>query len=286
MTNSAHEMRTYAQRVERGYILAGLPKLLAQIRSYKRYENAWGVNVLTTGRLGDFCIHEAQREIVAAAQAGSNGDTNFQPRFSSPLGGLSYGLNPYSDWTMSLLDRPPTHTYLFLGLDFYDIAALGQQEDWASYLENPFMDRDPFWHRLWAWILNRTVLNAHGKVVWQSAVSTADAASFVRSDGGAFTFHNLIPYLRPAGIGSTDPDWPKREWKKQSIQENVIEDLYTLRNAVAHPITAYCTSTASTLALHAAGFAREEVVCWGAHPSKVFHPSILYPRGLRFRQLG
>ncbi|MCS0591288.1 hypothetical protein ACFQ09_26010 [Massilia norwichensis] len=284
MTLSA-PLLTYSERVERGYSLASLQSLLRQIRAEGRYRDAWGVNALTTANLGAFNAEEAKRELAAAADAGRLGNSGFQPKFANSASGLSHGLNPYTDWTMSLLDAPPRHTYLFLGLDFYDIADLGRQADWNAYLQNPFMDRDPFWHRLWAWIMDRTEVNSNKRVVWQTGVAPLEAARFVKADGGAFIFHNLIPYLRPAGVGSTEKDWPSREWNKLSVQADIVEDLRLLRDSVRHPIRAYCTSAAAIKALTKAGFNDREVVCWSAHPSKVFYPSTLYPRGLHFKKI-
>jgi hypothetical protein len=128
-------------------------------------------------------------------------------------------------------------------------------------------------------------VNSGQRQVWKSRIDPADAEAFVKADGGAFIFHNLIPYLRPAGVGSTEKDWPDREWKKSSVKDSVVEDLRLLRESVCHPIIAYCTSAVAVKALRAAGFNEDEVVCWSAHPSKVFHPSTLYPRGLRFKKL-
>jgi hypothetical protein len=274
----------YSDRVERGYRMANLTELLAQIRAAGRYVEASGVLSLTTEKLGMFDSAEANRQLAEAEMAGRFGNSSFQPKFSHPARGLSHGLNPYSDWTMSVLSEKPRHTYLFLGLDFYDVADLARVGDWETYLQNPFEYPDPFWHKVWAWIMGRTMIGSSGKTIWEPTIRAIDAASFIKSDGGAFVFHNLLPYLRPAGTGSTDKGWPTREWKKLSVRKSVIEDLYLLRTKAEGRTIAYCTNAAAVDALRKAGFSNIDIVCWSAHPSNYFHPSLLYPRGLHFKK--
>jgi hypothetical protein len=273
---------TYAERVQCGYRLANLVPLLSRLREPGRYAGANGHIALTTGELGLFDPGQAEQQLAAAVAARHAGDAEHRLAFIHPLGGLSHGLNPYTDWSMSVLTRPPRHTYLFLGLDFYSVADLSQPKGWEAYLQDPFNDPDVFWHRLWAWIMNRTVDNGRKFPAWERYITASDASSFIRADGGAFVFHNLIPYLRPAYLGSTDNDWPIRELRKQAIMECIVEDLRTIGELVLGRTIVYCTSTVTVKALKRAGFAHDDIVCWGAHPSKIFHPSTLFPRGLYF----
>lgn len=276
------DLSEFAARAERGYRWANLTKALAQIHSRQRYLDADGVMALTTGELGRFDPAEAQVQLTQAAIAGAAGDATFRPQFGHPAGGLSHGLNPYTDWTMSCLTREPSHTYLFLGLDFYDIAALADVGAWDSYISNPFVDRDRFWHRIWAWILWQTKINTAGTESWIDVVDRQDAADYIDSDGGAFIFHNLLPYLRPAGTGSTDDQWPKKELRKKTVLANVVEDLALLRQCVPGPIRVYCTSAAAVTVLIRAGYDKNDIICWSAHPSQVFHPSTVRTRGTHF----
>lgn len=276
----------YSERVVAGYRIANLGGLLTQIRAADRYVAADGVRALTTGTLGAYDSLEAQAQVRAAANAGRSGKADFQPEFTRPGGGLSHGLNPYTDWTMSVLAKRPTHTNLFLGLDFFDVAALDAVGDWDRYLQNPFKDNDPFWQNVWAWIMNRTRIGSSGKKTWDRPIDAAEAAWFIEQDGGAFVFHNLLPYLRPAGTGSSDKGWPTREWNKPSVRQSVIEDLRFIREQSPGRTIAYCTSKQTVGALHAAGFSDENIVCWGAHPSRYFHPSILEKRAIYFIRQG
>lgn len=275
----------YAERVEAGYRMANLTAFLALLRSSDRYPEANGDIALTTGELGLFNADQAEEELLGAVKARQSGNSTYRMRFNHPLGGLSHGLNPYTDWSMSVLGSPPTHTYLFLGLDFYSAADLAQQKGWQTYLQNPFDDPDLFWHRIWAWITNSTVENGRKFPSWKRHITAADAAAFIRADGGAFVFHNLIPYLRPAHIGSTAKDWPDRELSKPRVLAHIIEDLRSLKALCKKPLVAYCTSAVAIEVLRKAGFATDDIVCWNAHPSKVFHPSTLYSRGNYFRPI-
>jgi hypothetical protein len=276
---------SYASHVQRGYRLANLTSLLAQLRDAGRYVGANGHISITTGELGVFDVDQAEQQIAAAVRARQNRDTKHRLVFMHPLAGLSHGLNPYTDWSMSVLEKQPNHTYLFLGLDFYSVADLAQQNGWGKYLEDPFADPDPFWHRIWAWIMNRTVDTGKQYPVWEKKISATDAASFIRADGGAFVFHNLIPYLRPAYLGSTEKNWPENELGNRFIRQYIIEDLRLIKNISHGRTLAYCTNSDAVELLKEAGFEPEDIVCWRAHPSRIFHPSTLYPRGIFFNSL-
>ncbi len=278
------DLAEFAARAEQGYRWANLTGLLAQIRRSERYGDANGVMELTTGELGLFDPVEAQLQLVNAVEAKRLGNAAFRPIFSHRSRGLPHGLNPYTDWTMSCLTRKPTHTYIFLGLDFYDVAALADVGDWAYYLSNPFVDRDPFWHRIWAWILWQTRKNSKtSKESWVDMVDRTDAANYIQNDGGAFIFHNQLPYLRPAGTGSSDDKWPENERKKKGVMEDIVEDLALLRQCSIGPVRTYCTSKLAVALLTRAGYEGNEIVCWSAHPSQCFHPSTVRARGVRFR---
>lgn len=276
----------YAIRVQRGYQLANLVALLVRLREPDRYPGANGNLELTTGELGLFDAAEAELQLRRAVEARRCGDADHRLAFSNPRRGLSHGLNPYTDWSLSCLEERPRHTYLFLGLDFYSVADLAQEIGWSQYLLDPFGgDWDPYWHRLWAWILMRTRDGNKGKdgvraQVWQQVISASEAAAFIQDDGGAFVFHNLIPYLRPACVAKTGKNWPEQELRKPSIRACIVEDLRLIRETAVGPIVAYCTKQATAAFLKEAGFPVEDIVCWGAHPSVPyrFTPSALYVR--------
>lgn len=276
------KINEYASRVQRGYNFANLPPLLAQLRRPGRYIGANGDIGLTTGKLGIFDAAEAETQIAAAVKARCNCDKDHRLAFRNSLGGLSHGLNPYTDWSMSVLEKQPSHTYLFLGLDFYSVADLEQQNGWGKYLEDPFVDPDLFWHRLWAWIMNRTIDKGRRYPVWERTIRASDAASFIRADGGAFVFHNLIPYLRPAYLGSTEKKWPERELRKSDIEQCIVEDLRLTREISHGRTIAYCTNATAVKLLAKAGYSSSDIVCWGSHPSRIFYPSTLYPKDIYF----
>jgi hypothetical protein len=98
-------------------------------------------------------------------------------------------------------------------------------------------------------------------------------------------FHNLIPYLRPAYLGSTEDNWPGQELRKQAVKRCIVEDLRLIGELSPGRTLAHCTNAVAVDALRSAGFAQDDIICWGAHPSKIFHPSTLYPRGVYFRPL-
>jgi hypothetical protein len=267
------------------YELANLIPLLERIREPGRYAGMNGVNALTNATFGsDYRKDEVVRALRGAVEAGRAKDDGFAPAFTDPKQGLSHGLNPYCDWSLGLLDTKPDHAYLFLGLDWYSISGLGHTEDWFDYLANPFADvADLYWHRLWAWLLRKYKKGASDKLNWDVPVREPDAAALVRADGGAFIFHNRVPYLRPAGHSSSNSDWYEKEWKKPSVRESVVEDLGLLRELMHGQIVAFCTSRDSEIALLEAGYERRRVLSWRAHPSKVFHPQRFVDEDLWFR---
>lgn len=276
----------YAARVCRGYRLANLPSLLAQLRQKGRYDDAEGDLAITTGHLGLFDAREAEQQLLAAVKARSGGDWAFRLTFDHPQRGLSHGLNPYTDWALSWLERRPRHTHLFLGLDFYSVADLPQDIGWKMYLRDPFGGKwDPYWHRVWAWIMESMRIGREGKRIWTQTMVATEAGAFIREDGGAFIFHNLIPYLRPVGLASTGGKWPGQELQKQSVRKCIVADLRLLRETAVGPITTYCTKKDTVELLLDAGFAGDSIVCWGAHPSwhYRFNPTSLYDRrGIHF----
>lgn len=276
------------ERFFEAYERANLKPLLSRIREDGRYRGANGLNVLTNAAFGDeFRRDEVLSALAFAEAAGRRGETSFEPRFTSAQQGLSYGLNPYTDWSVSLLKQRPNHAYLFLGLDWYSISKLGHTETWFEYLANPFVettkDKDAYWHRLWAWILRKTKRGPSGKPAWDLPVVESEAADFVRRDGGLFIFHNLVPYLRPAGSESTQSTWYEEEWTKGVVRTNVREELSLLRELAGPRIVTYCTKRASVDVLLQAGFQKDRVFSWGAHPSKAsFNPAAFYEKKLWF----
>lgn len=278
-------MESQSLRAFRGYCLANLAPLLEAIRRPGRYAGHEGVNALTnTAPPDSFRCDEVLTQLAAAEAAGLRKDASFAPQFSSSGQGFAYGLNPYTDWAVSQLQSPPTHYYLFLGLDWYSVSGLGNLHRWFQYLENPFVDsKDLYWHRIWAWILGRVRPVAGSSPTWDTPVNEAEAAAFVRTDGGAFIFHNRIPYLRPAGAESAGTDWYKGEWRKRAVQADAIADLATIRELAGERVFAICTSDDSIDALTQAGYRPHQVLSWRGHPSRVFHPSTTLARGIVFR---
>lgn len=281
---------SYAARVQRGYRLANLTPFLAQLRRKGRYADADGDLAITAGKLGLFDAGEADQQLLVAVKARGEGDSDFRLAFGHSQRGLSHGLNPYTDWSLSRLERRPRHTHLFLGLDFYSVADLYQDIGWEAYLEDPFGGEwDPYWHRVWAWIMESMQAGREGKRAWTQIVAASEAAAFIRADGGAFIFHNLIPYLRPAALASTGGKWPQQELQKQSVRKCIVADLNLLRKTAVGPMKVYCTKKAAVEILREAGFALDDIVCWGAHPSwhYRFNPTSLYERrGIRFQRSG
>lgn len=273
------------------YELANLVPLLETIRRSDRYSGMDGVNVLTNAAFGnDYNKGEVVRELQRASVAGSKNDRYFAPDFSHSKQGFSFGLNPYTDWSLAQLERRPTHYYLFLGLDWYSISGLGNTNRWFEYLRNPFdgpYDKenpyDKYWHNLWAWIMRRFRVSASGIMAWDTPIAEEDAANFVRTDGGAFVFHNRIPYLRPAGEESAGSDWYEMEWEKDAVRRDATEDLRLLRKLAEDKIIAFCTCTDSVKALRAAGYLQDQIISWRAHPSRVFHPSVFSKKDLWFK---
>lgn len=265
------------------YETANLIPLLDAIRAPGRYAGMNGVNVLTNAAPDEsFNREEVTRELRRAVDAGKRGDPGFSPSFSHRKQGLAYGLNPYTDWSLAQLDAPPSHYYLFLGLDWYAISGLGHTDDWFEYLQNPFMDtKDCYWHNVWAWIMGKFKEGNSRKLSWQTPIMERDAAEFIRADGGGFIFHNRIPYLRPAGSESAGNTWYKAEWQKPSVRKDAEDDLRVLRQQTGGRITAICTGKDSKVALSDAGFDR--VVSWSAHPSNFFYPSRFVEKKLWFR---
>ncbi len=267
------------------YRAANLLPLLDLIREPGRYAGRNGVNALTNAALdGTYNETEVTRELRRAVAAGQRNDPTFVAEFSHPGQGLAYGLNPYSDWALAQLKTRPTHYYLFLGLDWYAISGLGHTENWFDYLRNPFLDAgDRYWHNVWAWLLRRFKATSAGKLAWETPIKEENAADFIRQDGGAFIFHNRIPYLRPAGCESAGTNWYHAEWRKEQVRNDAIEDLRKLRQLTDSQIVAFCTSAESLTALADAGYARDRIVSWRAHPSRVFHPSRFEKEGFWFR---
>lgn len=267
------------------YQTANLIPLLETIRKPGRYAGLNGVNALTNAAPnGSYDKAEVTRELRRAVDAGRSKDHDFVPEFTNPKQGLSYGLNPYTDWALAQLDTRPTHYYLFLGLDWYAISGLGHTDKWFDYLHNPFLDvEDRYWHNVWAWILRKFKANSTGKLSWQTPIMERDAAAFIRSDGGGFVFHNRIPYLRPAGYLSGKTDWYKTEWEKKSVRQDATDDLRVLRLQTNNRIVAICTGQVSKNTLVEAGYDQKNIFSWKAHPSRVFFPSRFVNENFWFR---
>ncbi len=270
------------------YQTANLIPLLETIRKPGRYAGLNGVNALTNAALGGtYDETEVTRELRRAVDAGRRKDHAFMPAFTHPKQGLAYGLNPYTDWALAQLETRPTHYYLFLGLDWYAISGLGHTNNWFEYLHNPFLDtKDPYWHRVWAWILRKFKANSTGTRSWQTPIMEQEAAAFIRADGGGFVFHNRISYLRPAGYENANTDWPETEWKKKAVRQDATDDLRVLRVQTNSRIIAICTGEESVKTLVEAGYDLRKIVSWKAHPSRVFHPSRFVNEDFWFRGPG
>jgi hypothetical protein len=266
------------------YECAGLTRLLQAIRAPGRYQGVEHLNVLTN------CLDsplydrgEVCDALKRARQLTFENKSDFAPNFSRAGQGFSFGLNPYTDWALAQLDSAPNHAYLFLGIDWDTITSLGTSEEWFGFIHHPFQPGtktvDRYWHNLWAWMMGREQKSAEGKRSW-ATVSEAEAAAFIRADGGAFIFHNLIPYLRPAGEKKSGTDWPYEQWKATAIRQNILEDLKLLQElAPAKRLFSFCTSAYVRDALIGVGYDADMVCCWSAHPSQVFHPGVIYREG-------
>lgn len=275
-------------KVIENYKKANLIPLLEAIRTPRRYEKLEkpnGINILTNAALDEtYSKEETIRELHNAIDAGKKGNHTFAPEFTNTRQGLSLGLNPYTDWAIAQLNSRPTHYYLFLGIDWYSISALGDPNYWFEYIGNPFANaRDRYWHNLWAWIMRKFKKSANGVLSWRTPILEQDASEFILKDGGGFIFHNRIPYLRPAGYENAGTNWYETEWKKKSVSKDAIEDLRLLRSLAGNRIMAFCTSNESVSALAEAGYDRRNIVSWGAHPSRVFHPSGFIKENLWFQ---
>lgn len=283
------------------YQRAGLVPLLEQIRRSDRYTERNGANFLTNAvPMSDFDCGAVLRELKRAEDARNSKNASFrasfQVHFDHPLQGFSYGLNPYTDWSLKQLDARPTHWYLFLGLDWYNITDLSKDlkgEDgswlgnkmWFEYLANPFIDKkDRYWWPLWAWILTKPATGNGERQIRNTSVTEETAAAFIKKDRGGFLFHNRIPYLRPADKESAGTDWPKSEWMKKCVRGDSIQDLELIRRLCEDRTVAFCTNEDSRKALKAAGFRDDQIYKWGAHPSRayIFYAKIK-EKGLWFR---
>jgi hypothetical protein len=263
---------------------ANLIPFLETIRKPGRYAGSCGVNALSnTAPDGAYERAEVCRELALAIQAGIDKRHDFAPSFTDARQGLAFGLNPYTDWSLSQLRIAPTHYYVFLGLDWYAISDLGSADQWFRSIDNPFWNcRDQYWHNLWAWIRRDYVMNHTGKYVWRTPMRKQEptdfandersAARFIRADGGAFIFHNLIPYLRPAGCSSAGSKWPEAELQKKAVIEDITEDLRVLRELAGGKIMAFCTGARGVGILSSAGYDCRNIMCWSVHPSR-FQPS-------------
>ncbi len=271
------------------YQRAGLVPLLEQIRSRGRYLGKHGVNVLTNATDVDLDRNAMLRELQQKK------DLETLTQFEQRLDGLSYGLNPYTDWSLAQLRQRPDHWYLFLGLDWYSVADLSKDlpkgKSWVDYLDDPFIvKRDFYWRKIWAWILNMGCTRDDGRKVLNIHFDREEAAAFVRKDCGGFLFHNLIPYLRPASEESSGTHWPEKEWKKPGVRRDSIKDLELIRLQTNDRIVAFCTGEKSANALEEAGFraCRQNnsgplYFNWGAHPSQPSFWYILEDKNLWFR---
>jgi len=285
-----------------------LDQLLMQIRTPGRYKDMDGYNVLTNAlpyenfrrdlveltllkafeekkriqaihslndALGfsDFLPDsDALKDSISDSIEILNSRDEFSPVLGSEYQGLSHGLNPYSDWSLSQLEAEPRHWCLVLGIDWYPISELGDGTDWFEYLEDPFANKpgeeDPFWNNTWAWILGRSKLS---ETSWDT-ITANDASEFIKSSGIAFLFHNRLPYLRPPGIGKGNSEWRDNELKKKAITRDCIADLALIRMILGERLTVICTGKESATVLKAAGYSHEKIHRWGAHPSRKFFP--------------
>lgn len=95
--------------------------------------------------------------------------------------------------------------------------------------------------------------------------------------------YRLVYVCPEAKATSTAINWPQQELRKEAIKRCIIDDLSMLRELSIGPIRAHCTNQAAARMLRAADFAPDNIICWGAHPSKIFHPSTLYRSNLCFK---
>jgi hypothetical protein len=219
---------------------------------------------------------------LAATLEGTVRSAEELPQFASTLPrwmGLARGLNPYTDWTVAQVKRKPLGWVLLLGLDWYPISDLGDCHAWRRYLDPFGIERrkEPFWHNTWAWILNRRSASGNS---W-GTVDANEARGLMEKHHIGIIFHNVVPYLRPAGVSASDAAWFEKEVKDN--RSEFVEDLEMLRGCLRESskrIVAVCTGGVTKQVLQDAGY--DPVRCWNAHPSRYFHPNQLK---LEFREV-
>jgi hypothetical protein len=252
------------------YQRAGLVPLLETIRSSGRYAERNGSNVLTNAAAG-FDREAVLRELHRAHEA--RHASAFDMQFENDLQGVSYGLNPYTDWSLKQLEAPPKRWSLFLGLDWYRVTDLCKElpngpRSWFDYLDNPFIEKNGYFRNVWAWILRKSPPWSRSDAPHRAE---DEAASFLRSMELGFIFHNLIPYLRPAREKSSSSQWPDDEWKKRTVHADVVADLRQILVLSGGRISAYCTNQRGKGALLEAGFPGDRVMNLSAHPARVWN---------------
>lgn len=253
MTNV--DFKLIQQRIAVQYQSFGLEPFLRKIRENNRYKDRCGINILTNAEFSSFSFEAVSKDLCRAAQATHSFKSSLEHRGQQ---GLSFGLNPYTDWSFSQLKETPRHWLLIMGLDWYSISGLPKTpEKWFFSIVNPFGQADRYWSNLWTWIMGSTK-------VTRNAISNA-ASTFINEKSVGIVFHNWIPYLRPATIWNTARDWPRSEWAKLTVRSDISGDLKTLRQAIGD-CRAYCTNATVQQALQEVGFS--QALSMRMHPSR------------------
>lgn len=283
---SVQHLSAEPRRAFKRYESLGLTPLLHQIRRPGRYDGLDGWNILTNAELPD--SYDMSLVVDEIHRAARHREVPYTSELAVRKQGLSYGLNPYTDWSLAQFDGPPDRWVMILGLDWYSVSTLlpeGYEANrWFDFIADPFMSYDPYWFNLWGWLLEKyhRAPSSADQGSWNGRATSQEAAEFVRQHRIGFIFHNLIPYLRPADVASTAANWPQMEWRKKAIRADVGEDLRLILELTDGRMETYCTNQEIKTWLLELGLPNDRVTSFGAHPSRVFNPTHFRNKSLFF----
>lgn len=232
----------------------GFPSLLNQIRDGQRYQSINGFNVLVNAEppREELCEAPLTLETVKALELSKRG--------------LYFGLNPYTDWALSILDETPARLIVFIANDWYSInGELGfTMLDRFNYLRNPFPSEeheDRTWITFWRWIFEGET----SKPICVSEITQERSAEFLNRNRIGLIWHNILPYYRPVEEHSVGSDWRRKELRKREIKANVIEDLSLFYDVIkGRDYEIFCTSSESSHLLSQSKF--DVLRITSAHP--------------------
>lgn len=284
MTMNIKEIRVLRDKCFTKYIDMNLGPLLEQIRHRNRYQDINGYNVLVNSELTDDYSPEAVLVELKSAIQSRRKRKPFYSVLADKRQGISFGLNPYTDWAISQLTAVPQQWHIFVAADYYSIGEL-EPNSWFDLIANPFFLEDRYWQNLWCWILGYYDPDSDPSKQrnWNATATIEVASKFIATSGHGFIFHNRIPYLRPPLVSSTDKDWLNKEWESDKTKCQSREDLLFLLSLLQGSKTLYCTSPDVKEALCNYGIDESNVVCFSSHPSYgTFKPYYLLPKKIVF----